>query len=468
VTRVNPVASHDDRALRAQLDRARSKLDALVHDLRAADAELAGLAAERKQHELLARACDALEELSAQGAARLFWGEQSVGREEQLRGARARVDAFEKHYGAIEERRQELLERVLLQQEGAELLAGDLLELEREAEEREQEWIVEREVGPLPNHTVLLPWSRGAEEDRRFRRSMAGALAASVAFAALVHFVEIPVLEIPLEPEQPRRLARLIETPRPLPRESRVQAPEPVRKLEKLARAKPQQLPPERRVEQGPGEGESAGPASGPKGLLAFREQLSGVAALRSDARFGLAARISAAGDAPSGPPARSMITTRAPGSSGGIQLAALSRGGGGGGGRGMQQVEVARVTSAIGGGGGGAGGAAAGLGSGRGGPPLGRTDEEIQIVFDRHKAELYRLYNRELRSDPTLQGKVVLRMTIEPDGHVSSCALQATDMAAPRLTAQVVERVRGFDFGAKEGIAAVTILYPIEFLPAT
>jgi hypothetical protein len=39
--------------------------------------------------------------------------------------------------------------------------------------------------------------------------------------------------------------------------------------------------------------------------------------------------------------------------------------------------------------------------------------------------------------------------------------------MKAPQLSAQVAERVRTFDFGAKEGIAAVSILYPIDFLPA-
>jgi len=88
--------------------------------------------------------------------------------------------------------------------------------------------------------------------------------------------------------------------------------------------------------------------------------------------------------------------------------------------------------------------------------------------VFDRHKAALYRLYNRELRSDPTLKGQMVLRIRIEPDGSVTLCELQATDMNAQQLVAQVLERVRSFDFGAKEGIAAVTILYPIDFLPAT
>jgi hypothetical protein len=39
--------------------------------------------------------------------------------------------------------------------------------------------------------------------------------------------------------------------------------------------------------------------------------------------------------------------------------------------------------------------------------------------------------------------------------------------MKAPLLANQVVERVRTFDFGAKEDIVAVTIIYPIDFLPA-
>jgi len=101
------------------------------------------------------------------------------------------------------------------------------------------------------------------------------------------------------------------------------------------------------------------------------------------------------------------------------------------------------------------------------GGAMAGRTDEEIQIVFDRYKAALYRLYNRELRKDPTLRGQMILRMTIEPDGSVSLCQLQSSDMDAPVLAQQVVDRVSNFDFGAKEDIVAVTIIYPIDFLPA-
>ena len=107
---------------------------------------------------------------------------------------------------------------------------------------------------------------------------------------------------------------------------------------------------------------------------------------------------------------------------------------GGGGEGGGIEGVQIARATSTLG-------------GSGTSdrprsdGPGLSRTDEEIQIVFDRHKAALYRLYNRELRRDPTLKGQMVLRLRIEPDGSVSLCELHGTDMRAPQLAAQVVER---------------------------
>ena len=97
----------------------------------------------------------------------------------------------------------------------------------------------------------------------------------------------------------------------------------------------------------------------------------------------------------------------------------------------------------------------------------LGRTDEEIQIVFDRYKAALYRIYNQELRKDPTLRGKVLMRISIEPDGAVSLCKVESTELASPELVDKIVERIKRFNFGPKEGVKKMTILYPIDFLPA-
>jgi len=157
----------------------------------------------------------------------------------------------------------------------------------------------------------------------------------------------------------------------------------------------------------------------------------------------------------------RSLVTSNVGTSSSGINTAALSRNTGGAG-EGMGGVEFSRVESSIGS---DFYGEEAPLSSG---PGPSRNDEEIQIVFDRYKSALYRIYNRELRKNPTLQGKMVLRLTIEPDGKVSACSVDSSDMDSPALDKKIADRVKKFNFGAKEGVPSITILYPIDFLPAT
>ena len=216
-------------------------------------------------------------------------------------------------------------------------------------------------------------------------------------------------------------------------------------------------------------------PNVGNAGILAFKDKFASLAQDKIAPRLGADARYGAA-DEGGQPSSLSVLASNTPGSSGGIDVGSLNRsvgggggrgGGGGGGGGGTGSggagggIAIARATSSI-----------AAIGGGdrpkaRGGLGPSRTDEEIQIVFDRYKASFYRLYNRELRNNPALQGKMVLRLTIEPDGSVSMCMLQSTDMNAPDLATQVVNRVRTINFGAKEGVQAVTISYPIDFLPA-
>jgi len=225
-------------------------------------------------------------------------------------------------------------------------------------------------------------------------------------------------------------------------------------------------------------------PKVGKSGILAFKDKILSLAQDNVVVPLGADARHIAADDVGK-PSSRTMLASNTPGSSGGINVASLSRsvggGGGGGGGGGTGGGGVGgRGTGAGGGGGGGIGGSGVGRAvsspiapitgidrpKARSGPGAARTDEEIQIVFDRYKASFYRLYNRELRNNPTLKGQMVLRLTIEPDGSVSMCALQSTDMDAPDLATQVVGRVRTINFGAKD-VPAVTIVYPIDFLPA-
>ncbi len=449
---MDTLASHDDQALRAQLRRAREKLTGLERELSAVDAELDDLAYERQQYGLLQEVCGALEKLSELGAAGLFWGERAAdgAGDAHVRMVRGRVDAFQGLLGEIEGRRRAVVDSIRRAQEDAEIFEADLFDAQEEEARRRLEWVVEREPVALPARAAVMPWSRGGEEDERFRRSLGASLLLSLLLGVLIPQIDLPLPE-PFEVlEVPDRLARLIREERPLP-------PPPVREQPKPTEQNPEEKLAEKAT---PSPKQTEKPTPQAKGILAFREKFSGLAD-KSAARLGAQARISSAGDAPLGMPPRSMVVTQAPGSSGGINLAALSRDIGNGGDGQIAGVEVARATSSIG---------AVGVPERplADGPGLSRTDEEIQIVFDRHKAALYRLYNRELRNDPTLKGQMVLRLTIEPDGSVSLCQLHASDMDAPQLSAQVVERVRTFDFGAKDGIPAITILYPIDFLPAT
>ncbi len=445
------IDSQDEERLRAALRRSREKQDGLVQDLHAVEAELDGFSIDRQQYRLLQEACGALEALSDLGAEQLFWGERAADGADQVRLARGRLDAFEKRLSETEGRRQEILEAIELEEENAAFLAGDVLQAQWQEEQRKLEWSIERDVGGLPVRESVMPWTRGGEEDERFRKSLAASLLLSLLLGLLLPLIDLPLPEPWEVVEVPDRLVSLIREERPLP------PPPPTRAETKPEEPKPNEeaLTPEPVPQEKPKQSTKS------QGILAFREQFSGLAANTPAARLGAKARITSSGDARHARPQRSMVSTQAPGSSGGINLAALSRDVGGGDGEGIGGVQVTRATSSIG----GVGGSDRPL---SGGPGASRTDEEIQIVFDRHKAALYRLYNRELRRDPTLQGQMVLRLTIEPDGAVSLCELRSTDMKAPQLSAQVVGRVKTFDFGAKEGIPAVTIIYPIDFLPAT
>ena len=188
-----------------------------------------------------------------------------------------------------------------------------------------------------------MPWTRGGEDDRRFRKALATSLLLALLLGLLPPLIDLPLPELaaaardagaPDAPDSGASAARR----RPCAGDrSRSRAkPEPAEKL--VA----ENASPKRGPEEAPEE------APGAKGILAFREQFSGLADDKPVARLGAKARISREGEVASGAPERSLVTTQAPGSSGGINLAALSRGVGGAGGQQLDGVQVARATSSI------------------------------------------------------------------------------------------------------------------------
>jgi TonB family protein len=310
-----------------------------------------------------------------------------------------------------------------------------------------------------------LPWSTGAEQEQKFRKSALTALAAVVLLALLISVLPVPAPDPTQVEEVPRRIARLVlerEAPPPPPPVVREEPkpepePEPVveqRQVREEPPPKPEPKPEPKPVDRTQQARERAAVA----GLLPFAQQL---ASLRDDTAAQRLDRAQVSGAVEGTTPLaeRSLITSRVGASSGGINTAALSRntGGGGLGDRAVTQVENPVESFEL------AGGAAQRSGES---DKASRSREEIERVFDQNKGAIYTLYNRALRQNPALQGKLVLRLTIAADGRVTFCEVVSSELNDPDLEQKLVQRVLLFQFEPRN-VESITTTKPIDFFPA-
>lgn len=453
--------SQQEQSLQEQIDHANEKIVAMEKKLRALDDEQARLQGQRAQYQLLDDICTPLEKLGKMGAADLFreaTGQEPEQLQQQVRGVVAR---FQQHFAAIEKLRS--VQKASIQDELAKilLLSDQIEELQEVAENQQIEYELKRQAREITYHASVLPWSMQEEDERRFRKILFAFIFFAVVFAGLINILRPPV-EKDMGIVVPERIARIIKKKQ----EAKPEEQKPAEKAEEKKEEKPE----EKTAEKTPSreiprtaatEAQKPRNSAETKGVLAFKNNFAELMEDSSQMKLGASARIShKANRAASGGPQHSIIVAQGTGSSGGINTSTLNRQSEGSGGQRIvgEGVKFTRVESA------------AGTGSDRplskGGGPS-RTDEEIQIVFDRYKSALYRIYNRELRNNPTLRGKMILRIVIEPDGSVSACTVKSSDLDSPALSADIVNRVLNFNFGPKQGVPAITILYPIDFLPA-
>jgi len=445
-----------EQSVKEQIARVNQKIAGIEQKLRALDDEQASHSRQHQQYQLLGDICTSLDKLTEMGASEIFWGSAVTGYdpEKQLQRVRSVVAEFEQQISVIEQSRNALQASIKDESVNLYLLNDQLAELQAEAESVKNEYAVVRQPNDIPFQPMVMPWTRQGEDEKRFRKYLLIVLLFSFVFGWL-----IPLLKQPVDRSKdavvPERIAQLVK---------KKQEPPPVeQKLQEKIDKKDDKIP-SKDAKQVPAETRKAREVAESKGVLAFKNNFADLIEDSSPAKMGADARISNSGRVAAGEaPQRSIIVSQAGGGSGGINTSSLSRQGTGGGGQNITGVGVkfARVESATG------SDMADDRPLSKGVGPA-RTDEEIQIIFDRYKAALYRIYNRELRNDPTLSGKMVLRITIEPDGRVSACAVKSTDMASPALSKDIVERVLNFNFGTKIGVSSLTILYPIDFLPAS
>ena len=486
--------------LNARIEKARETLSDLEIQMRVAEAELDMFSADRLCFDTLRDACVALERLAELDVGQLFWGALPEVPDPAVRVARVRscVARFDEEIRGSLEKSAGLRAQINRCHEELDFLHDEVHDAHARDERREEEFLVERELSPVPDHPLVMPWSNDSEVERRYRRSMCTSMLLALLLTIVVLTVTVPPPVRPVLVEVPERLAMMVrkehKKPEPVrkPKEEKKQEQKEAKKEETAAGKKEEkreavarEKPAPDRPKPAPVEQTAAPRKSQNTGVLAFKDSFKDlidetpVAKLGAEARLANPANYAAGhaqasrslvtmpgGGGPSGGGYGAVSRNVGNGGSGGIGTAAVSRSVGGGGGKdgrlGRGDAGFAQVKSGIS----GPGGAKEGRPLSSGARPS-RTDEEIQILFDRYKAALYRIYNTELRKDPTLRGKMVLRIAIEPNGVVSACAVESTNMNAATFCDQIVDRVRKFNFGPKDGVPKTTILYPIDFLPA-
>lgn len=306
-------------------------------------------------------------------------------------------------------------------------------------------------------HSPDLSWTIFEEDRRRFRKILQRVFLVCLLFALLIPFLPIPQIEREKAEALPPRLAKLVleRKQAKLPAPAKTPELKSAKKAPKLKKVKQKAKP--KKIE--PKKIETARQKAQRSGLLAFADEL---AELRDNDVLKEIQKNSSlikSAERKTARVERSLITAGASSGSGGINTSKLSRGIGGSALAGRATTQVSSPVDEVGTGQGD-------VSRSGGSRKASRSIEEIQLVFDRNKAAIYSIYNRALRKDPTLEGKVVLKLTISPDGRVVACELVSSELSAPGIERKLVARIRLFDFGAKE-VETMVVTYPIDFLPS-
>ncbi|MGQ8366900.1 AgmX/PglI C-terminal domain-containing protein [Glaciecola sp. 1036] len=319
-----------------------------------------------------------------------------------------------------------------------------------------------------------LPWKSANQENKKFGAISIVLLVLTLAFAYYVINVELP--EIPREEKEqlPPQLARIIQAeeppppppqvePEPEPEPEIIEEPEPEPEIEPIEEPVPEvdqppipvpeeepEITEEDKVEQARNNAKS-------KGVLAFSDTL---ASMRNTQQLqNLANTQQTQGGGQAEETARNTIGAPNLAASNGLQNSEFSTDVGAAG-----QLEGRRNTEFQ------------AASEGEAALATKRIEEQSQVVgsrdldqirqtLDANKGAVYSLYRRALRNDPTIEGKLTVKLIIEPDGTLSSVELVDDELGSPELVERLISRIRAIQFGSAN-VTRTELEYAYNFLP--
>jgi outer membrane biosynthesis protein TonB len=336
---------------------------------------------------------------------------------------------------------------------------------------------MQSKVLPENSFVTLLPWSSSEGENKRFSFIVALVLCVTLLFAALVKWQELPERPRAEKEKVPAQLTRLMtakKIPEPKPvivKPEPKPSPSPEPKVEKPKPVEPKKVPPEpakpaTKVPPKPVKvkvptqaeiTEQAKTKAKQSGLLAFQDDL---ASMRDNPSLNnLADTDTIKGAGSSNQTQRQFIGKKVSGASGGVNSSNLSSNIGAKGElAGRKNTEYVAPSEGL--------ASLAAKETVTEATVLGsRNVESIRKVLDANKGAIYAIYRRALRSDPSLQGKLTVKLSIDPAGAVSEVALVFSELGSTEVESKLLKRISLVNFG-EQAVTQTFLEYSFNFLP--
>ncbi len=318
-----------------------------------------------------------------------------------------------------------------------------------------------------------LSWTANQFDERRFRQVVAIFLIVFLIGSISVSYITVPKQERSQAEKLPPRLAKMIlerkkiapppkpeikiekpevkkEEPKKEPEKKKPEKKPEKEKVEKKEPPKPiKQKTPEQRVE-------AAREKAASSGLLAFSDDL---ADLRETPVFNSTAPL-ATGQPKSSSIERSMMTSMAEKSSGGISTSQRPLNTGG-----VQLTDrsTTAMESPI------ELAARDAVANKKSTKQVSKIKERskgaVILKLSQNKGAIDSIYRRALRKDPTLQGRVNIEIVIAPSGKVIKCEIISSEFQSEEVLKKIRSRIKFINFGA-ENVSEFTIQYNFDFLP--
>lgn len=308
-------------------------------------------------------------------------------------------------------------------------------------------------------HSYVLPWTRVVEEAERLKKLVIGVVFSVVLFGLVIPFIPIEKPDRTKVEQLPPRLAQLVIEkklkPKPPPVVKKIKKKKKKKKPKKKKKKKKEKPKPKKKPEKTEAQKiAEARKKVASVGLLAFVDELSGLRDVPVAAKLNSGKKLSKSG-AQAKQVTRNILTSNVSSGSGGIDTSRLSSGIGRTSLAGRETTKVKSKNYAK---------AANVRRSSNSGKPA-RTFEDVSLIFDKNKGSIYSLYNRELRKNPSIEGKVLFELKISPSGQVISIRILSSELNSPKFEKKLMARIKLFNFGAKS-VDTLTVTYPIDFLP--